>query len=368
MNIALLSPSQNSYSETFIKAHKEFLDGKIFYYYGGELPDKLEGGLVINSRKKRVLDILKGHYKLNEFSLPEQALITSFKKNKIDLVFAEYGGTGEKIVSVCKKLNLPLIVHFHGSDASKYDILEANDNYSQVFDYACFVIAVSQKMYNDILAMGCPKEKLVYNVYGPRKEFQHLNPSFSKQQFIAIGRFVNKKAPYYLILSFKDVIKEFPDARLVIAGDGELFNVCDNLIKYYGLEKNIELSGVISPEEYREYLKASLAFVQHSITAIDGDAEGTPLSVLEASAAGVPVLSTYHAGIPDIIQNEENGLLVQEHDVEGMSNNMIWILNNVEHAKKMGANGKRIIQSNFTLKRHIEILNSLIKKAVNGYK
>ena len=143
MNIALLSPNQNSYSETFIQAHKEYLKGKIFYYFGGELPNKLEGGLVINSRKRRILDIIKGHYRLNKFSLAEQALITSFKKNKINLVFAEYGGTGEKIIPVCRELNLPLIVHFHGFDASRKDQLEINDNYKGIFrlcqlHYLCF--------------------------------------------------------------------------------------------------------------------------------------------------------------------------------------------------------------------------------------
>ena len=76
------------------------LKGNIFYYYDGELPYKLEDGLIINSSKKRLVDLIKGHFNLNEFSLAEQAVITSFKNNNIDLVFAEYGGTGKTITGL----------------------------------------------------------------------------------------------------------------------------------------------------------------------------------------------------------------------------------------------------------------------------
>ena len=364
MHIALVSPSHSTYSETFITAHKNFLRGKIFHYYSGELPTELEGGFVINSRRKRILDIVKGHFRLNKYSLEEQALVTSFKKNKIDLVFAEYGGTGEKMVKICKELQLPLIVHFHGYDASRKDQFEIHDNYVGIFEYAKNIICVSRKMERDLLELGCPKNKLIYNVYGPHPEFLRLNPQFSKPQFIAIGRFVNKKAPYYLVLSFLEVVKEFPDAKLVIAGDGELWNMCKNLVDLYKLNNYVELPGVIKPGQFQKYLEESYAFVQHSITAKDGDSEGTPVSILEASAGGLPILSTRHAGIPDVIIDGETGLLVEEHDVQGMADNMKRILRDKSLAKELGEKGKNNIKTNYKLDRHISVLNDLINRAL----
>lgn len=361
MNIALLSPNKNAYSETFIQAHKQLLKGNIFYYYNGELPTQLEGGLVINSRRKRILNIVKGHFKLNRFTLAEQALISSFKKNKVAMVFAEYGTTGEKIVSVCKELNLPLIVHFHGFDASIQNVIEQNDSYKRVFDAASFIIVVSKKMYQNLLKIGCPESKLVYNVYGPNEKFIELKPKFNKLQFISIGRFVDKKAPYYNILSFKKVLEKYPEAKLIMAGEGELLNTCKRLVIYYGIQKNVEFPGVISAKKYRDYLSESLAMVQHSITSDNGDSEGTPVGILEASAAGLPVLSTNHAGIPDVIINGVTGLLVEEHDVTSMAKNMIKLLENPETAKKMGAQGKINIKENFTLRRHIDTLDDLIE-------
>lgn len=363
MNIALLSPNQNAYSETFIQAHKNLLKGKVFYYYGEELPNKLEGGLVINSRKRRILDIIKGHFCLNRFSLEEQALITSFKKYKIDLVLAEYGGTGEKIIPVCRELNLPFIVHFHGFDASISEIIKIKKKYKKVFDNASYVVVVSKKMYRDLLNWGCPQNKLVYNVCGPNEKFFEVKPKFSKQQFISIGRFVDKKAPYYLILSFLKIIEEFPEAKLIMAGNGQLLNSCQNLIRFYNLEANVKLVGVITPEKYREYLEESLAVVQHSITAENGDSEGTPVGILEASAAGLPVISTNHAGIPDVIINGKTGFLSEEHDIQEMADNMLKFLKDKNLAKSMGKSGKENISKNFTLEKHIDKLNELIGRA-----
>ncbi|WP_324721944.1 glycosyltransferase [Salinimicrobium sp. HB62] len=366
MNIALVSPSRNAYSETFIKAHTNYLKGNIFHYYSGEVPTKLEGGLVINSRKKRILDIVKGHYRLNQFSLEEQALITSFKKNKIELVFAEYGGTGEMMVPVCKELKIPLIVHFHGFDAARKDQLDIYENYRSVFEYAEYIICVSRKMEKDLLDLGCPRSKLKYNVYGPHSDFLKISPKFSKPQFIAVGRFVDKKAPYYLILSFLEVVKEFKEAKLIIAGDGELWNTCKNLRDFYGLKDHVELPGIINPGQFQKYLDESLAFVQHSVTAENGDTEGTPVSILEASAAGLPVIATKHAGIPDIIIHGETGLLVEEHDVKSMAENLKRVLRDRSIARELGEKGKQNIIENYTIGRHISVLDGLIQKAVQN--
>ena len=365
MRIALLSPSHNQYSETFILAHKEFLKGKIFYYHNGELPTMLENQPIIFGRAKRIKHILKGYYRLNDFSIEQEALMQSFQENKIDLVFAEYGSTGETVADLCEHLKIPLIVQFHGVDAHHENQLIAYQSYVKVFRYASYVIVVSKKMQTDLIKLGCPKDKIVYTVCGPRNDFFEIIPDFSSLNFLTAGRFTDKKAPYYTILAFAKVLKNIPEATLIMAGDGELFNTCNNLVKHFGLEKNIQLVGSISPERLRNYMATSRAFIQHSITTPEGNSEGTPVVITEAGAAGLPVIATAHAGIADVIVHDETGLLSEEHNIDEMAAHILLLAQNPDLAKRMGQRAREIVLKNYSMQKHIQTLDATISKALS---
>ncbi|MFN7044603.1 MAG: glycosyltransferase [Flavobacterium sp.] len=360
--IAMVSPSKDAYSETFIQAQKNGLKGKVFYYHGGAMPSFLDAKSLVFSKGQWFLFRIKQKMKLNTFNASEQVFINSLKENKIQVVLAQYGPTSHRILKICKHLNIPLITHFHGYDASVKSVIHNCNQYKEVFEYSSYIVAVSKEMEKDLRNLGCPLEKLIYNVYGPDLIFQNTNAIFKTNQFIAIGRFVNKKAPYYTILAFEKVVKKFPDSNLIIGGNGELYETCVNLVKYLKIEDNVSFPGVLSREEFKENLQNSLAFVQHSITAQSGDKEGTPVAILEACSAGIPVVSTLHAGIPDVIIEGETGFLVEEHDVEMMAEKMITLIENKELAKSMGAKSKERIMSKFSMKKHLDILDELIDK------
>ena len=357
MNIAIFSPNQNPYSETFIQAHKNNLKGKIFYYYGAGNQIKLEN----DTLKNTLLDIsqFKLFKRLSYFW--KVKLLKSLRDNKIDSILIEYGNHAHNLLPLLKKLEIPFVVHFHGYDASVNSVVETCNNYKDVFNLANKVIVVSNVMKQKIEDMGCTKNKIVLATYGPNDLFFNIKPTFSKKQFISIGRFVEKKAPNLLILAFSKVVARYPSYVLKMAGDGVLLNACENLVTQLGIGNNVQFLGVVTPELYRNELQNSLAFVQHSITADNGDMEGTPLAVLEASAAGVPVVSTYHAGIPDVIIHEQTGLLCEEKDVQKMAENLIELIENKELATRLGANGKARIKNEFNMSLHI----SKIQKTLN---
>ena len=104
----------------------------------------------------------------------------------------------------------------------------------------------------------------------------------------------------------------------------------------------------------------SIAYVQHSIVSENGDCEGAPVSIIEASAAGLPVISTRHAGIPDVIIDQHTGLLVDEMDIEGFAINMEKLLIDWNLASLLGKNGKENIKKNFSLSKHLDIINDAI--------
>jgi glycosyltransferase involved in cell wall biosynthesis len=364
--IAMVSPLQNAYSETFIQAQKNGVKGTVFYYFGGLLPQYLEGYGKLNNRSITWSIKIKRKLGFKTFNPEEAIFIHSLKKNKIQVVMAQYGTTSNRIVSICKKINIPLITHFHGYDASITTVIESCNKYEEVFNYSTYIMAVSRSMQKRLIELGCPSEKVIYNPYGPDVSFLKLEPQFSENTFIGLGRFVEKKAPYYTILAFKKVLEQFPDAKLVIGGQGNLFEVCQNLVRYHKMEANVILPGVLTKDAFLEYLKKSLAFVQHSVTALNGDQEGTPVAIMEASAAGLPVIATLHAGIPDVIIDGTTGFLVDEHDVDGMAEKMTLLLENKALAKQLGNSGKERMKSHFSLQKHLDVIDDLVEKTIRS--
>jgi len=367
MNIALFSPNQNPYSETFIQAHKQYLRDQVFYYYGTGNTIQLEGfDRLVPWYRSLWYRLVTKLFKKPTHYLRDAQLRYSLRMHRIDAVLVEYGNHAYHLRSLLQGCNNPVVVHFHGYDASVKAILERCHNYRDVFELATTVVAVSKVMQQQLLVLGCPKEKLLYNVYGPRSEFESIEPDFKEPQFVSIGRFADKKAPYYPILAFRKVLETHPKAKLLMAGDGILLNTCKNLVKHLNLESSVTFLGVVDASETRDLLTHSVALVQHSITANNGDMEGTPLAILEASAAGLPVLATKHAGIPDVVVHGETGWLCEEHDVAAMANYMLWTLEHIEEAKQMGAKGKTLVQDQFNLKRHIDVLQNTLEKATKS--
>lgn len=372
--IALLAPIQNAYSETFIHAHKNYLNGEVKYFFGDWPPDQLEGfGYLSQLRAnsfwirmyRKVLHKINPHTIISPAEWKLRDLKAAFLQNKINIAFAEYGPMAAECLPVCKELKIPLIVHFHGFDASVKETLEHYArSYQEVFQYASAIVSVSNRMNETLLKLGANPDKLVYNPYGPNDLFFSVNPVWNKKIFLALGRFVEKKAPYLTLMAFKDVLEEHPDAVLCMGGDGPLIGVCLDLTEAWGIKDRVCFLGELTSEQVRENMANALAFVQHSVTAADGDSEGAPVAILEAEAAGLPIVATRHAGIPDIVIENETGFLVDEKDVSGMAACMSKLASNTELAKQMGYNARKRIRENFTMEKHISKLNELIEKAL----
>ncbi len=142
---------------------------------------------------------MKRHFNLRQF-----ALYCSLKREKVDGVLAESGVTAAETLPVLTKLQLPLVVHFHGFDASVYDIIKKYaTSYQNVFAYASSVVAVSAKMKDDFIKLGCPENKIKISACGPADMFLDAAPGYSNNRFLSVGRFVEKKAPHLAILAFQ---------------------------------------------------------------------------------------------------------------------------------------------------------------------
>jgi glycosyltransferase involved in cell wall biosynthesis len=375
-NILIVSPAKISLTETFIRAHIDQLYGNVFYLYGWDLDFKTQAGVSLSELYRQgssfltKLKSLLPHYiyfrlaQKRKKNYTKQALIKRYlQEHQIDVVLAEYGTAGSFITPICKSLNLPLLVHFHGFDASRKDILNTfKKGYQLMFSYATKIIVVSNAMKQSLVGQGCPETKLLINTCGPHPDYLNIKPNLESNYIISVGRHTYKKAPYLTILAFQEVLKKHPHLKLKMIGDGELFDVSQNLVKSLGLETNITLLGALERKEIIKHLQSAFLFVQHSLVALNGDSEGTPVGIIEAMAAGLPVVSTRHAGIPDVVIENETGFLVDEGDIDAMAEQILTLLNNRDLAGSFGKKGNERILSEFTLQKHIATIDRLIEE------
>jgi colanic acid/amylovoran biosynthesis glycosyltransferase len=219
--------------------------------------------------------------------------------------------------------------------------------YQELFEHAAGIIAPSRFLANKLAEIGCPPEKLHVSPVGVDPKRFKPGPG-DPLRIIAVGRLVEKKAPHLTIESFAGVLKRFPEARLDIIGYGPLMEMCSALIHERGLNDTVRLLGVQSPDQVVHAMRAASMFVQHSVTDKDGNTEGLPVAILEAMASGLPVVATRHSGISEAVVDGKTGILVDEHDVTGMTQAIVSLLANPAQAGAMGDAGRERVLAHFT--------------------
>lgn len=376
MKICIIQAGLTNFSGSFIKSHEEFIKGKKVILHGS--PQNLQHKnrfLVLFYSKRPWLQKLKKilpqwlYYKKvtiwqETFAAKHDALAGFFKSHNVDVILAEFGDYGAAITPHAKRLGLPLIVHFHGHDAHRDTQLsdERKASYIEMFQYAHKIVSVSNFMTEKLLQLGCPQEKIIYNPYGPRSNFYELKPNYGNI-ILNIGRFTDIKAPHITLHAFKEALPHCQGAHLIMVGTGELLEACKALAKTWHIENHVTFTGGINHSDLMPYFSEACMFVQHSVQPSYGDAEGTPNTILEASAAALPVVSTLHAGIPQAILIGQTGILVEEYDLDAMTNAIVALYNNKSRCREMGEAGRQFIRTNYNIERHITILDDLIASA-----
>ncbi|WP_192350946.1 glycosyltransferase [Algoriphagus sp. Y33] len=364
VRVCFTSTALNAYSETFIKNLKSGLKGETFHCFGDFFPYLSEDKNLQSYKTPPLFDLIKQRTGLIKRPLKEYYLIRYLKSRRINLIFANYGPSGAELAPIAKELNIPLIVHFHGFDASIYEVLTKYQNaYYRMFTIAKAIIVVSEEMKTDLIALGAPEEKLFKITYSPNQLFFDVTPNYQSNQVLAVGRFVEKKAPYLTLLAFQKAKDKCPDLSLKFVGTGELMSVCHDLCKVLKIQ-DVHFAGVLTPEEIATEMSNSLCFIQHSKKATNGDKEGTPVAILEAMAAGLPVISTKHAGIPDVVKDGINGYLVEEGDVYRMVDLLVNLAQNRIKAAELGNRGKALVLQNNYPKGYNEKLNLIIHSSI----
>ena len=368
-NLCIIKPNKSVFSETFIQEHINRLPGNKKVLYGGSFPVYDHEGKYLIKTKWGLLSYLiqKRIFKKQDIIVRTNALVNYLKTWQIDVVFAEYGTVGAMVTDACKLAGVPLVIHYHGFDVHhRATVTKYLSWYKKAFEYASAFIAVSGDMANELKRLGAPADKIHLASCGVDVDkFPVLDISKSRRNFLAVGRFVEKKSPESVVRAFKLVTEKYADARLRIVGHGPLFEDTQRLIAELALDGAILLTGVQKTDEIKALMKKSRVFVQHSVTAKNGDMEGTPVTILEAGASGLAIVSTQHAGIKEAVINGETGYLVPEHDIQGMADHMIKLAGDAQLASALGAKEAAHIRANYDIRDRINTLTNILQQAIS---
>lgn len=172
------------------------------------------------------------------------------------------------------------------------------------------------------------------------------------------GRFVVRKGINYLLEAWVGVQKDFPQARLVLLGEGMLFNEMKRLAEDLGISTTTYFLGHVT--NVQEYLYVSDIFVLPSLQ------EGMPNSLLEAMACGLPVVATKIGGVVDIIEDGIDGVLVEPGNVRGLADKIIQLLRRKDIAERVAHNAYHKIKNHYSLdsvaQRYIQLYRSIINR------
>ncbi len=269
--------------------------------------------------------------------------------------------------TILKYLELPKLTIVHGYDGSR--LLKNSSSYRRSFN----AMLKKQDFHFMFVSEGLKKiaEKHMGKKISSQVQYLGINTTLFEEKtnkdqkeeirYIQVSRLVPKKGTEYAIRSFKRFLDQDPliKARFVIIGEGPLREKLEKLIEELSLEHQVMLFGEKNRKEVIREISQSDIFVQHSVTDCKGDAEGLPISIMEAMAMNKPILTTHHSGIPELVKDQIHGLLYQERDVEGFSKGFHKIL------EVTGDVNRTRIEQKFNVQSNTKRLAEAIKKIIN---
>ncbi|MEW9669184.1 glycosyltransferase [Ammoniphilus sp. 3BR4] len=298
-------------------------------------------------------------------------LIHILKENQVDLIHAHFAPNAINVLEAKMLLKIPMLTFIHGYDATKVPRLKAKNrrNYKLLFENGDLFAVPSEAILKELLFLGCPANKLVVCRLGIDLKlfpFQPRTLDGDVIRLISVGRLVEKKGHHHLIEALSYIRDSVPPFHLTIIGDGKLKNYLINLTLRHGLQDRVSFLGSVRPPAVLSELQKAHIFCLASITGRKGDMEGLPVSILEAQATGLPVISTRHSGIPEAVLDGRSGFLAEEGNIKELAQKLLDLMNQPKRWTEFGSEGRIRVTEHFDAKKSAEELKGLYDRLING--
>ncbi|HEX2233615.1 MAG TPA: glycosyltransferase [Thermoleophilaceae bacterium] len=249
------------------------------------------------------------------------------------------------LLGVQRRLRLPALVSGYGYDVSSFPrkLHGLGTRYLRpIFSAMDLFLAMSADMADDIAALGCPPEKIRVHYYGSdTARFRHPERSYEPVEapnVLCCARLHPAKGVHLVLEALREVERRSAlGFRLTIVGEGPARGELERLAAGYGWADRVTFTGHLphGAEQLVEQFRRADLFAHPSLT-LNGLKEGIPGTIVEAMAAGLPVVATRHAGIPAVIEDERQGLLVPEHDREALAAALERLLSDHARRRRLG--------------------------------
>ncbi len=352
-SLAVLSPVIGGQSETFIRRHmRELLPGGTVVVadtsdgpYGGhwsvDCPSLVLHQIQQGGLKRQIIWAVARKFGWR----PADHLVIAVKRflraHRVQVAMGEYLDWSEPWLRVAQTLGIRFFGHAHGYDVS----IQLRDPKWRAeylkYNQADGVITFSEISRAKLIDLGLDPAKIHVVPYGVDVPSQPSKRATADTvRCVAVGRMVAKKAPILTLDAFRRAAELCPELRLDYVGTGELLSAAQQFIRAFHLNDRVTLHGGQPSEAVHRLMRRADIFLQHSMTDPEtGDEEGLPVAILEAMANGLPVVSTYHAGIPEAVQDGSTGYLVQEGDSVGMAERLVALVRDPALRRRMGEAG-----------------------------
>ena len=365
-------------SETFITAQAENLRGCDVVYIGrerfGAAPPGAES-LALSDLPEMRSNFSRARQVLSRDPRPYLRLLDG---RSPALIHAHFGVEGVYALPIAQRLKIPLVTTFHGFDATERTLPMLRSGHPTWWNYVlhrhglarhgALFICVSEFIRRRVLALGFPESRTIVHYTGiDTSLFQQTSERSPRPTILHVARLVETKGTSDLIGAFARIAPIFPEAELQIVGEGPLEAALRAQVAALGLGSAIRFLGAQKNSEVMKLLSKAWILAFPSVTARSGQSEGLGMVLLEAAASGLPVVATWHNGIPEVVVDGVTGFLCSEHDVDALSHRLSELLRSENLRGEMGDAARRRAQQHFDLMRQSAALTETYNDVLNRF-
>lgn len=289
-----------------------------------------------------------------------------------DVILAQFGTNGvvaQQVRDICA-LPVPLVTTFLGYDLSSLLRQRKPDFYARLFARGELMLPLSDYFRERLISIGCPPEKIRIQRLGVDTGtlvFRERTPTpGGPTRFLSVARLVEKKGLETGLRGFALLRRDVPNVSWHIVGDGPLRPQLEALRAALSLTESVVLHGAMPREGVRRLLDEAHLFLAPSVTAQNGDQEGIPVAIMEAMACGLPVVSTRHSGIPELVRDGVTGLLVPERDADALGGALRRLALAPERWGEMGRQGRAVVEREYDVRVLNDRLAEILVDVAHG--